>query len=79
MKKINKKILIKKIEKLKSNDDNLIIPNKKFDRNFEILLKRSMRLNYKMLRQMKEHFWTSIVLHILWFLLGMFWGARLLC
>ena len=50
MKKINKKILIKKIEKLKSNDDNLIIPNKKFDRNFEILLKRSMRLNYKMLR-----------------------------
>jgi len=70
MKKINKKILIKKIEKLKSNDDNLIIPNKKFDRNFEILLKRSMRL---------EHFWTSIVLHILWFLLGMLWGARLLC
>jgi len=43
------------------------------------LLKKSMWLNRKMLRQMKEHFWTSIVLHILWFLLGMFWGARLLC
>jgi len=43
------------------------------------LLKKSMWLNRKMLREMKEQFWISILLHILWFLLGMFWGARLLC
>ena len=43
------------------------------------LLRQSMNLNNKMLREQKINFLISILLHIVWFLLGMFWGIRLWC